>query len=466
MEQKPQKPKASVKAKLLLLGISLGFSLLFAEILMRIFIPYNLGSTGHWAAPNADKYGWGFNPGAKVRILDPDTGDLHVYKMNRQGWQDRDHEFLKPKDVFRVLIIGDSVTFGAIVPPETIYPRVLEKEMQKEGYNVEVISMGYGGWGTDQQLEALKLEGIRYQPDLFINQFTANDLSDNQFYKQGSNRRKKPFAYHLEDGEAVRRKDKDFQKVQGPKDWLKQQFQRSEILKRCYGLYLSQAMKEVPIPEFAYDQSHIEAARQYFAGKNQLRHLEIIMEEMEQTQVPALFKPTEGKDITQKKIKGLLTQAEYQGDPEIVLRILEKRWFKEYWKPEGYLNQATPVNTTEGWQLYFGILKHMKATCSQYKIPMAVLCEVDEQSYEWSTNWYMSPNTEEARRNAMKPYQFIKEFGEKTGFKVIPQKRPYFRARNDPHPNAKGHYEMAMDIKDYLLQEFGDTLPKTASGQN
>jgi lysophospholipase L1-like esterase len=466
MEPSRDNRKTSLRARILLLGISLLLCLFFAEILMRVFIPYNLGATGHWAAPNTEKYGWGFNPGAKVRILDPDTGDLYVYKLNRQGWQDRDHEFLKPKRVFRVLVIGDSVTFGAIVPPDTIYPRVLEREMQKAGYNVEVISMGYGGWGTDQQLEALKLEGIKYQPDLVINQFTSNDLSDNLFYKQNSNRRNKPFAYHLEKGEAVRRKEKDFHKTEGPKDWLKQQFQNSEILKRGYGLYLSQAMKEVPIAEFAYDQSHIQAARQFFVGKNQLRHLEIIMKEMNQLQVLEHFKLLENPTITEEQIQGLLDKAEYQGDKEVVLRILEKRWFKDYWNPENYLTTSTPVNTTEGWQLYFGILRHMKATCNKYKIPLAILCEVDQKSYEWSTDWYMVPRTEQAKENDRKYYQFIKDFGEEIGYATIPQTRPYFRARNDPHPNSKGHQSIAMDIKDYLLEEFGDQLPKVTTGKN
>ena len=111
---------ASRKAKLAILAVSLSFCLILIEVVLRIFVPYNLGATGHWAAPNALKYGWGYNPKSSVRILDPDTGDLHVYRMNEKGWHDRDHSFSRKKGIFRILILGDSVTFGAIVPPQKI----------------------------------------------------------------------------------------------------------------------------------------------------------------------------------------------------------------------------------------------------------------------------------------------------------------------------------------------------------
>ena len=465
MEHTPQKPKASLKAKLLLLSITLGLCFVFVEIVLRLFLPYNLGSTGHWAAPNTERYGWGYNPGAKVRILDPDTGELHIYKMNNKGWQDRDHEFAKPKDVFRVVAIGDSVTFGAIVAPETIYPRVLETELRKEGYNVEVTSIGYGGWGTDQQLEALRLEGLLYQPDLVINQFTSNDLSDNLFYQQDSNRRNKPFSYRMVNGKAVRHDDKNFNKAKNAQDWVKQQIQKSEILKRMYGVYLSQSMKEVPIPEFEYDQSHIETNRQFFVGENQLRHLEIVMNDLGHEKVSDAFKSTKGKDLSREAIIAILESIDYSGDPETVLRILEKRWFKEFWDPENYLKGKSKQKHTpdsqigEPWQLYFGILEHMQETCQKAGVPLAIFCEEDAQSSEWSKYWFMNPNSGELKPGESSYFRKIQEYSEKIGYDVVPQKRSYFRARNDPHPNAKGHHEMALDIKDFIIDNYGESLP-------
>ena len=449
---------ASRKAKLVILSISLTLTLIFSEVALRIFVPYNLGATGHWAAPNALKYGWGYNPKSSVRILDPDTGDLHVYRMNDKGWHDRDHSFLKKKGIFRILILGDSVTFGAIVPPQKIYPRVLEKLFQDAGQAVEVISMGYGGWGTDQQLEALKKEGIHYKPDLVICQFTDNDLQDNLFYKAESKRMKKPFSYHIEDGLAVRRKIPGFNKPKNTREWFKHNLQKSEILKRLYGAYLSQAMKEAPIKEFEYDQSHLAQDREFFAGKNQLRHLQLVLGESEHGSLLEAFNVHAGKDLSFTTIQQILKSANFSGDQEMILRILEKRWFKDFWNPEGYLSSKKPNPESEAWQLYFGILAEMKKTCTSKSIPLVVFCQEDLESYEWATSWFMTPRNEETQSNHELLFELIEQFANKTGFSVVPQTRKYSRARNDPHPSSDGHDAMARDIMDFVVENYASSI--------
>ena len=67
--------------------------------------------------------------------------------------------------------------------------------------------MGVGSWGTDQELEALIREGVRYSPDIVIYQFCGNDLGNNLQPRQGlkmNDRNKllfqKPFRYELVDG--------------------------------------------------------------------------------------------------------------------------------------------------------------------------------------------------------------------------------------------------------------------------
>ena len=51
------------------------------------------------------------------------------------------------------------MTFGAVVSDNNMYTRILENTLQSAGYNVEVINISYGGWGTDQELEALNKRG-------------------------------------------------------------------------------------------------------------------------------------------------------------------------------------------------------------------------------------------------------------------------------------------------------------------
>ena len=101
------------------------------------------------------------------------------------------------------------MTFGATVPSDKVYTRVLEDMLRQDGYNVEVINIGYGGWGTDQELEALRNEGVRYKPNLVIIQFCSNDLTDNLVFansdeqkealRAGVHRALKPFYYTISD---------------------------------------------------------------------------------------------------------------------------------------------------------------------------------------------------------------------------------------------------------------------------
>ena len=66
------------------------------------------------------------------------------------------------------------------VPLNLLYTRVLEKKFIDSGIkNIEIISIGVGAWGTDQSLEVLKREGIKYKPDFVIYQFCENDLDNN-----------------------------------------------------------------------------------------------------------------------------------------------------------------------------------------------------------------------------------------------------------------------------------------------
>lgn len=314
--------------------------------------------------------------------------------------------------------------------------------------------MGYGGWGTGQQLEALKLEGFSYRPDLIINQFTSNDLSDNQFYEADSNRRSKPFSYRLVNGKVVRQVEEIASGSLGFKDLVRNQLQGSEILKRMYAVYLTWAMREIPIKEYEYDQSHLGHGLKYIVGENQLKHLKVVLGD----DVHTAFAPLSGQSISPARIKEIISDGNFGEESAAIYRILEKRWFKEYWDPDNYVGK--PSGTGEGlgtgWKLYFGILGLMKEACDQKYVPLAVFCEEDTESRRWSESWYMSPKSEDPSVAGTKHFRIIERFAKQKGIAIIPQSRPYFRARNDPHPNADGHQNMAMDIRDFILAEFRD----------
>ena len=217
-----------------LLVLTLTPLLLTVELLLRRFYPITTRTSGTVtasAAPNAAIYGWAFPPNFTWKAPDPDTGELLTHRTNSRGWKDVEHELRKSPDKVRVLVIGDSETFG-IVPNDQLYTRKLEQLFHNAGYDVEVISLGYGGWGTDQALVALEKEGIRYQPDIVISQFSSNDLTENLSLK-GIHKHNKPFTAYILDDQLVIWREKDMTSPQEP---LPQKEPREES-QNIYPLY-------------------------------------------------------------------------------------------------------------------------------------------------------------------------------------------------------------------------------------
>ncbi len=153
-------------------------SLFMMEIALRVVSPPVPTGVGTAQTPKAKLYGWAPPPHEKQAVLNPDTGKPSFFTTNAQGWKDAEHDFQKPAGVRRILFIGDSNTWG-IVPMEDGYTRRGEKLLNEKGNRAEVISIAVGGWGTDQELNALKQEGMRYHPDIVIYQFSGNDIIDN-----------------------------------------------------------------------------------------------------------------------------------------------------------------------------------------------------------------------------------------------------------------------------------------------
>src|SRR5262245_31448754 len=169
------------------------------ELILKLFLPVPRPATiGHTASPNALLYGWGFSREEQILLGNPDTGEVYTSVANNHGWRDLDRTFSNPDGKYRILVLGDSVTFGPVVPDDKTYTRILANKLQAAGYNAEVINISEGGWGTDQELEALAQEGVKYKPNLIVLQFDTNDLSDNVFYLRESSRGLKPIFYSLD----------------------------------------------------------------------------------------------------------------------------------------------------------------------------------------------------------------------------------------------------------------------------
>jgi len=164
----------------LLFGLVLAFALL--EALLRIFPIY----TTNFTKPNP-YFGWSHIENKEGWFLPSGgcTGEFATYvKINSKGLRDYEHEYSKPENVTRVLILGDSFMEGFQVELNQTFAKRLEalfsnSENKKE---IEIINAGTGGYGTDNELLFYKYEGYKYMPDIVILFFFGgNDPIDNYY---------------------------------------------------------------------------------------------------------------------------------------------------------------------------------------------------------------------------------------------------------------------------------------------
>ncbi len=118
---------------------------------------------------------WHFVPGQHV--VQASKGI--EYQINSEGLRGRDFPLRKPEDEKRILVIGDSVSFGFGVDEGESYPSILEKQLRElmPGTDISLINSGVNGYSTREELMFLRKKGIGYEPDIALIGFVLNDAS-------------------------------------------------------------------------------------------------------------------------------------------------------------------------------------------------------------------------------------------------------------------------------------------------
>jgi lysophospholipase L1-like esterase len=77
----------------------------------------------------------------------------------------------------RLLVLGDSVTFGWGVPVEETFPRLLEQTLARRAPgSVRVVNAGVGSYNTVQELAFLRRHGAAIDPDQVLLLYVNNDI--------------------------------------------------------------------------------------------------------------------------------------------------------------------------------------------------------------------------------------------------------------------------------------------------
>ncbi|MCB1791187.1 MAG: hypothetical protein KDJ24_12900 [Gammaproteobacteria bacterium] len=110
--------------------------------------------------PNSDRWTWG-----------------HRVENNRFGFRGREFEVPKPKNTLRIMVIGDSLTWGAGLAPNERYSNMLEDRLRVlyPESHWEVLNFGVSGGSTIQQSAVLEKYLDIVQPDLVVVGFCVND---------------------------------------------------------------------------------------------------------------------------------------------------------------------------------------------------------------------------------------------------------------------------------------------------
>lgn len=77
---------------------------------------------------------------------------------------------------FRIIALGDSITFGNSLPLGSTYPSQLQQMLDKSATDYEVLNFGVGGYDIIQEVALLEHRALSYEPDLVVIGFCLNDV--------------------------------------------------------------------------------------------------------------------------------------------------------------------------------------------------------------------------------------------------------------------------------------------------
>ncbi len=105
-------------------------------------------------------------------------------ETNSSGFRDvREYKRAKGESIFRIIVFGDSFTFGAGVAQEKIFTsqleRLLNEGRENSGPRFEVFNFGIHGYNTVQEKMLLSEKALSYQPDMVIINFNVSDAEIN-----------------------------------------------------------------------------------------------------------------------------------------------------------------------------------------------------------------------------------------------------------------------------------------------
>jgi lysophospholipase L1-like esterase len=103
-------------------------------------------------------------------------------EINLQGLRDREYVIPKEKNTVRLLMLGDSVTYGFLIPGDKAYPKQLEQRLKRYDKAVEVINAGVTAYTAYNEWQYYLHRGRVFEPDIVVVALVMNDVVDPELH--------------------------------------------------------------------------------------------------------------------------------------------------------------------------------------------------------------------------------------------------------------------------------------------
>ncbi len=105
-------------------------------------------------------------------------------RTNSYGLRGPDPVIPKPAKVIRILMLGDSYTFGFPVRDGEEFAALIERGLRERGYPVEVVNGGVSGTSPTLDYIALRDQFLSFQPDLVMLWYDLGDLQEDNWFQR------------------------------------------------------------------------------------------------------------------------------------------------------------------------------------------------------------------------------------------------------------------------------------------
>ncbi|MGB2705789.1 MAG: hypothetical protein WBC74_02910 [Candidatus Omnitrophota bacterium] len=258
--------------------IILGVSFAACELAVRIVSPQVAGPVQFAYDP---KLGAIPVPNQSARRIAPGIYD-YTYSNNSCGLRGiKEYGVNKNPAKFRILLLGDSSTYGIGVNDEETFAYKIEEELLREGLKAETINAGNPGKGTDYALRFFQVSGYKFNPDLTALCFSKTDFTDNmrsEYYNVTPDRERQLFAKDLS-GSIVAKKR--FLKFLPLYNWIITRSHFANLLKQtAIRVILTRAEKNTSVPTSSPLVIHYTVDKDAFPGERSARLTEIFFKHL------------------------------------------------------------------------------------------------------------------------------------------------------------------------------------------